>query len=60
MNLHDRDIIRATRKEAIHEAQIEAAINLFANGVPVETIAKSLHMNEDQVKEIISGNTAET
>ena len=47
------------RNEAIHEAQVEAAINLFANGVPVETIAKSLHMSEEQVEEIIKGNTAE-
>ena len=53
MNLHDRDIIRATRREAIHEVQIETAINLFANSVPVETIAKSLHISEEQVKEIL-------
>ena len=47
------------KREGIHEAQVEAAVNLYANGVPVETIAKSLHMSEEQVKEIIKGNTAE-
>lgn len=34
---------------------VESAKNLYANGVSVEIIAKSLSMTEEQVKEIVSG-----
>ena len=32
---------------------IEDAKNFYANGVSVDIIAKSLHMTEDQVREIV-------
>lgn len=32
----------------------EAARSFFANGVSIEIIAKSLHMTEDQVREIVN------
>ncbi len=58
MNLHDRDIIRATRKEALAEGAlqkaIEAAKNLWTNGVSLEIIAKSLNMTTEQVNEIVT------
>ena len=61
MNLHDRDIIKRTQKEAmaigIAEGQqqkaIEAARNFYANGASIELIAKSLKMTVEQVEEII-------
>ena len=60
MNLHDRDLIRRTRKEAIEEGKaqgiqqktLEAARNLYANGVSIELIAKSLKMTEEEVREL--------
>ena len=60
MNLHDRDLIRRTRKEAIEEGisqgiqqkALEDARNLYANGVFIELIAKSLNMTEEEVREL--------
>ena len=60
MNLHDRDLIRRTRKEAIEEGfsqgasqkAVEAARNLFANGASIELIAKSLKMSESEIREL--------
>ena len=60
MNLHDRDLIRRTRKEAIEEGKtqgiqektIEDARNLYANGVSIGLIAKSLKMTEEEVREL--------
>ena len=68
MNLHDRDLIRRTRKEAIEEGislgitqgisqgiqqkALEDARNLYANGVSIELIAKSLNMTEEEVREL--------
>ena len=58
MNLHDRDIIRATRKEALAEGALQKAIetakNLWTNGVSLEIIAKSLNMTTEQVNEIVT------
>ena len=50
VNLHDRDLIRLTKKEV----SSEFTKNLYANGVPIEVIAKSLNITEEQVKEFIS------
>ena len=50
MNLHDRDLIRLTKKEM----SAEYAKNFYDNGVPIEVIAKSLNITEEQVKEFIS------
>ncbi len=48
MNLHDRDLIRITKREALAEGAqlkaIEAAKSFYANGVSVEIIAKALKM----------------
>ncbi|MBP5447501.1 MAG: hypothetical protein J6X95_05300 [Treponema sp.] len=41
------------RKEGARQNALEAAQNLYANGVSVDIIAKSLNMTEDQVKEIV-------
>ena len=38
------------------DAKIEDAKNLYANGVSVELIAKSLGMTIEQVKEIVKEN----
>ncbi len=46
------------REEGSKQTAIENAKNLYANGVSVEIIAKSLGMTEDQVKEIVSGAEA--
>ena len=54
MNLHDRDIKKAAREEGQQEKAIEDARSFFANGVSIELIAKSLHMIEDQAREIVN------
>ena len=54
MNLHDRDIIRATRKEVTLQKTIEAARNFYANGASIDLISKSLNLTVEQVKEIVS------
>jgi len=54
MNLHDRDLIRMTKRETLKEKACEDARSFYANGVSIEIIAKSLHMTEEQVHEIVS------
>ena len=39
--------------QGAHEAALQAAKNLYANGVSVEIIAKSLNMTEEQINEIV-------
>jgi predicted transposase/invertase (TIGR01784 family) len=57
MNLHDRDIKKLAKEEGRSEGRIEKAIdaaqNLYANGVSIEIIAKSLKMSLEQVREIV-------
>ena len=57
MNLHDRDLIRITKREALAEGAqlkaIEAAKSFYANGVSVEIIAKALNMTQEQVLQIV-------
>ena len=57
MNLHDRDLIRITKREALAEGAqlkaIEAAKSFYANGVSVEIIAKALKMTQEQVLQIV-------
>ncbi len=40
--------------QGAQQKAIEAARNLYANGVSVDIIAKSLHMTEDEVREIVN------
>ena len=57
MNLHDRDLIRITKREALTEGAqlkaIEAAKSFYDNGVSVEIIAKALKMTQEQVLQIV-------
>ena len=46
--------IRIWRRDGRQEQAVEDARSFFANGVSVEIIAKSLHMTEDQVREIVN------
>ena len=46
MNIHEMDLKRETEKKA--------ARNLYANGVSIDIIAKSLGMTQEQVKEIVA------
>ena len=52
-----KDDIAVKQEEAREEAKlqqsIEDAINFYANGASIELIAKSLHMTEEQVLEIV-------
>ena len=56
MNLHDRDIIRETRKVAIAEGQrqkaVEDAIELLKENISPETIAKCVKLPLEQVLEL--------
>ena len=57
MNLHDRDLIRITKREDLAEGAqlkaIEDAKSFYANGVSVEIIAKALKMTQEQVLQIV-------
>ena len=61
MNLHDRDITRAARREGLAagiiqgaaEKAIEATKSLWKNGVSQEIIAKSLDLPLSKVSEIV-------
>ena len=53
MNLHDRDLIRETKREAFAEKAVEDARSFYANGASIELIAKSLKMTVEQVEEIV-------
>lgn len=44
---------RNRRREGAQEKLIEVAKSFYANGVSIEIIANSLHMTEDQVREIV-------
>ena len=46
--------IRGWRKEGAQEKAEEAARSFYANGVSIELIAKSLHMTEEEVREIVN------
>ncbi len=52
-----KDDIAVKQEEAREEAKlqqsIEDAISFYANGASIELIAKSLHMTEEQVMEIV-------
>ena len=62
MNLHDRDLTRAAKKEGIAEGLLqgaaqkasEAAIKLYGNGVSEEIIAKSLDLPLSKVSELLN------
>ncbi len=45
--------IRGWKQDGAQEKAVETARNLYANGVSIDIIAKSLGMTEDQVKEIV-------
>lgn len=49
MNLHDRDLIRAAKKEAIEQKAIEDALNFLKEDVPAETIAKCVNLPLEEV-----------
>ena len=49
MNLHDRDLIRAAKKEAIEQKAIEDALNFLKENVPAETIAKCVNLPLEEV-----------
>lgn len=49
MNLHDRDLIRDAKKEAIEQKAIEDALNLLKEDVPAETIAKCVNLPLEEV-----------
>ena len=61
MNLHDRDLTRAAKKEGIiqgaAEAKFQAARNLYANGISQEIISKSLDLPLNKVSEILGQTT---
>ena len=44
-------------KQGEQKKAVEAAKNLYANGVSVSLIADSLNMTEEQIKEIVQGIT---
>ena len=53
VNLHDYDIRYEALQEGAQKKAVEVAKDLYANGVSIELISKSLHMTIEQVKEIV-------
>ena len=49
----EEEFKRDMRNEGREEKTIEAARSFYANGASIELIAKSLHMTEEQVQEIV-------
>ncbi|MBR6155261.1 MAG: hypothetical protein IKQ43_12575, partial [Treponema sp.] len=47
-----RDIRNDGYEEGSRQKAEEAARNLFANGVSIELISKSLNMSEDEIREL--------
>lgn len=45
-------------KQGEEKKNIEDAINLYANGISVELITKSLKMSEERVREIVNKTAA--
>ena len=41
-------------EEGREEKAVEAARSFYANGVSIELIAKSLHMTEEEIQEIVN------
>ncbi len=57
MNLHDRDLTRAAKREGAAEAKFEAARNFYENGISQEIISKSLDLPLSKVSEILGQTT---
>ena len=56
---YDYDLdMEAKKEDARQEKAEEDARSFYANGASIELIAKSLHMTEDQVKEIVAAQPA--
>ena len=52
---YDYDLdMKVKAQEAAEDKEIENARSFYANGASIELIAKSLHMTEDQVREIVN------
>ena len=52
---YDYDLdMEVKAQEAAENKAEEAARSFYANGVSIEIIAKSLHMSEEQVREIVN------
>ena len=50
MNLHDRDITRAAKKEGSREARLETARNMLNEGIPLATVLKCTGLTEDDLQ----------
>ena len=56
MNLHDRDIIRAAKKEASYETAIETAKKFLAMGLSVEQVSQGTGLALEEVEKLKSEN----
>ena len=52
MNLHDRDIQRAAKKEGKEEKAIEAATNMLKKNIDIQTIAECVDLPLEKVQEL--------
>ena len=52
MNLHDRDIQRAAKKEGKHEKAIESALKMLADGMTPELVAKYVDLSVNEIQEL--------
>ena len=56
MNLHDRDIIRAAKKEGAHENAIEIAKKFLSMGLSVEQVSQGTGLALEEVEKLKSEN----
>ena len=53
MNLHDRDITRAAKKEGIaegaHNMAVETALKMLEKSIPLETVAECTGLPEEEI-----------
>ena len=53
MNLHDRDIIRAAKKEGAHENAIEIAKKFLSMGLSVEQVAQGTRLSVEDIQNLV-------
>ena len=53
MNLHDRDIIRAAKKEASYETAIQTAKKFLAMGLSVDQVVQGTGLSEEDIQNIV-------
>ena len=57
MNLHDRDIIRATKKEVAYQTSVNNALNMLKDNLPADKISLYTGLSLEQVQKLVTEKT---